>query len=119
MGNLTVGESLGGQLGDAVLARGERVGAHETLSARARPGGVEFCACAGGELVGAAAIGGVESDCERFACFDAVARAAHGGAEIDHGARVLEPGWTVVECLRGLFEPGDGCVAVSQQRAGA
>ena len=80
-----------GQLGDAVLGRGERVGPGERAASRPGACGVELLARAVGEQEHAAAIRLLERAPERLAGVRAPVGAAKRAAEIDQRACVLEP----------------------------
>ncbi len=90
-----------GELGDALLGRGQRVGALEREPARAGAGGEQLGAGAVGERARARGVRAVHAEAQRLARLGALVRAAQRGAELDPRAGQLEP-------VLGRFEQLDG-----------
>jgi hypothetical protein len=104
LGNLTVRETLAGELGDPALAGGQRIEPCEDNSAGARTGGAKLGLGIYGEGSGARAVGGVECLAEELSRFGAAVASPKHGAEVSERARSFQPGVAALERVDGLTE---------------
>ena len=103
LGDLAVGEPVGGQQGDAVLGRCERLDAGQRGAAGPRAGALQLVPGTAGEQAHAAAVGELECPAERLAGVASAIGAPQRGAEVDERARVLEPVGRGLEQGAGLL----------------
>jgi hypothetical protein len=118
LGDLAVGEALGGELGDAALAGRQRIEPSQNDPTRARTGGPELGLGVLGEGSGAGAVGSVESLAEELPRFGAAIAAPEQGAEVCEGARSLQAGVAALERGDGLAKQGRSTVTAGHDAGG-
>ena len=118
LGDLAVGEPVGGEDGDAVLRRRERLDAGERGAARPGAGALQLVAGAAGEQAHAAAVGDLERPAQRLAGVVAAVGPPERGAEVDERARVLEPVGRGLEQGAGLLQQRDAVAAAGERAQG-
>ena len=97
-------EALPGELGDAALARRQRVEPGEDDPARARAGGAKLGLGLLRERLGARAVGGVECLAQEFSRLGSPIAPPQQGAEVGEGARSLQARVATLERLDRLTE---------------
>jgi len=91
LGDVTVGPAVGGELGDAALAGGQRVEPAEDEPPWPPAGGDQFGAGPLGQRQRAAAVGEVERGPEDLAAFCPVSGPPEECPKVGHSAGVLQP----------------------------
>jgi hypothetical protein len=102
--DLPVGEILARELGDATLARCQRVKSRQDDPARTRAGGSELRLGALGKPCGARAVGSVEGLSKDLSRLGAPIAPPQHGTEVGEGARALQSRVALVECLDGFSQ---------------
>ena len=104
LGDLAVGEPLGGQLGDAALAGGQGLEAGEQHPARPGTGGAQLGLGPVGERAGAGVVRGVDGATQDVAGVDPAVAATQERAEIGEGASLFELGVGAAQHLDRLAQ---------------
>jgi len=116
--DLAVGQALAGELGDATLARCQRVESCENDPARARARGAEICLGLLGQPLGAQAIGSVECLAEQVSSFGATVAPPKHRSEVSQSPRSFQPGFALVERVDRLTQQGLAALAAGHDPGG-